>query len=82
MKKIRFSPVAQADVRSIDQQTAMRILAGLHRYAETGQGDVKVLTDDELGLSRLRVGDYRILFDETADSILVHRVPHRREAYR
>lgn len=82
MKKIRFSPNVQADVRAIDQQTAMRILTALHRYAETGQGDVKALEADLAGLQRLRVGDYRVLFDQTADAINVHRVKHRSEAYR
>jgi hypothetical protein len=37
VKKIRFSPTSQTDVRAIDQQTAMGILTGLHLYAETGQ---------------------------------------------
>jgi mRNA-degrading endonuclease RelE of RelBE toxin-antitoxin system len=71
-----------ADVRAIDQQTAMRILTALHRYAETGQGDVKALEADLAGLQRLRVGDYRVLFDQTAYAINVHRVKHRSEAYR
>jgi mRNA interferase RelE/StbE len=82
VKKIRFSPNVQTDVRAIDQQTAMSILTGLHRYAETGQGDVKALQGDLEGLLRLRIGEYRVLFDETADAINVHRVRNRREAYR
>lgn len=50
------------------QQTAMRILTGLNSYARTGQGDVKALEGDLAGLLRLRVGGYRVLFDETAAS--------------
>jgi mRNA interferase RelE/StbE len=69
-------------VRAIDRQTAMRILQALHRYAGTGQGDVKALSGEFEGLLRLRVGSHRLLFDETADSITVHRVRDRREAYR
>jgi len=82
VKKIAFSPNARADVRAIDQQTAMGILTGLHRYAETGHGDVKALEGDFAGLLRLRIGNYRLLFDETAEAIYVHRVRDRREAYR
>lgn len=59
----------------------MRILAALHRYAEIGKGDVKALVGDDAELLRLRVGDYRVLFDETADGINVHRVRHRSQAY-
>ncbi len=31
---------------------------------------------------RLHVGDYRVLFETTAEKILVSRVLNRREAYR
>jgi mRNA-degrading endonuclease RelE of RelBE toxin-antitoxin system len=43
---------------------------------------VKALDGDLAGLFRLRIGDYRVLFDETADAIHVHRIKNRREAYR
>ena len=39
VKKIIFTIPAQADVRRIDRETAMRILTALHRFAETGEGD-------------------------------------------
>ena len=59
----------------------MRILAGLHRFAESGEGDVKKLEGrEEL---RLRIGDYRAFFvSPTLDSIEIRRVLHRKEAYR
>jgi mRNA-degrading endonuclease RelE of RelBE toxin-antitoxin system len=60
----------------------MRVLTALHRYAETGRGDVKALEGDLAGLLRLHVGGYRVLFDETGESIFVHRVRNRRDAYR
>ena len=82
MKRIRFSPYVQSDVRAIDRENAMRVLNALHRYADEGHGDVKALEGDQAGLLRLRVGEYRVLFDETGDSIYVHRVRNRREAYR
>ena len=82
MKKILFSPNVRADIRAVDQKNAMRILTALDRYAKTGHGDVQVLEGDQEGLLRLRAGDYRLLFDEHEDAIMVHRVRHRREAYR
>jgi mRNA-degrading endonuclease RelE of RelBE toxin-antitoxin system len=57
-------------------------LQALHRYAETGEGRVKPLRGEFEGLLRLRVGDQRILFDETADTITVHRVRDCKETYR
>ena len=82
MKKIIITPQAKADVRRIDRETAMRILAALDRFARTGEGDIKKLQGDS-GELRLRVGDYRVRFnEEPPGTILVHSVLHRSEAYR
>ena len=81
MKRILWTEPAKADVRSVDKPTAMRVLAGLHRFAETGEGDVKRLQGrEEL---RLRIGDYRIFFaSPTVDSLEIRRGLHRKDAYR
>jgi mRNA interferase RelE/StbE len=82
LKKIVVTPQAKTDVRRIDRETAMRILAALDRFARTGEGDIKKLQGDS-GELRLRVGDYRVRFnEEPPGTILVHSVLHRSEAYR
>ena len=82
MKKINWSEDARADVRRIDQKMAMRIFSTIQRFAETGEGDVKELKGQS-GELRLRVGDYRVrLTNEADDTIRIHAVRHRREAYR
>ena len=45
-----------------------QIEAGLASYAMTGQGDIKKL-HDRMGY-RLRVGRYRVIFDEDQTTIL------------
>ena len=82
MKRIRFEPSVPAEIRAIEQQAALQILTNLHRYAETGVGNVKPLSGEFEGLLRLRVGNHRVLFGETADTITVHRVLNRKDAYR
>ena len=82
MKAIHFEPAARAQIRAIDQRNAMDVLETIHRYAEAGAGDVKALSGEFDGFLRLRAGNYRIFFEETADLITVHRVRDRREAYR
>jgi hypothetical protein len=42
-KKIIWSREAKADVRAIDQQSAMRVLHGLGRFLDCATGDVKRL---------------------------------------
>ena len=44
-----------------------------------GKGDVKRLKGRSG--ARLRVGDWRIIFDESKDAIVVVAVGHRREIY-
>jgi mRNA-degrading endonuclease RelE of RelBE toxin-antitoxin system len=82
LKRIVFSDQAKADIRAIPQHIAMNILTAIQRLAETGAGRVKTLQGQE-GEKRLRVGDYRVRFtDEHPDTIRIHAVRNRREAYR
>ena len=81
-RKIAWTDQAKADLRTIDQTTALRILHVVARYLATGEGDVKRLQDVEPPELRLRVGDYRVRFHDLGDSIVVLAVKHRREAYR
>jgi mRNA interferase RelE/StbE len=81
LKRIVWTDPARADIRALDKPTAMRILSSLHRFAESGVGDVKSLEDREE--IRLRSGDYRLFFvNPQEDTIEVRRVRHRSEAYR
>jgi mRNA interferase RelE/StbE len=81
VKRIVWTALARTDVRRLDKPTAMRILAALHRFADSGEGNVKSLQGiKEL---RLRIGDYRLIFvNEPADTLEIRRVLHRREVYR
>jgi mRNA interferase RelE/StbE len=81
VRRIVWTELARADVRRLDRPTAMRVLAALHRFAESGEGDVKALSGrEEL---RLRIGDYRLFFVSVApDTIEIRRVLHRSDAYR
>ena len=79
---VLWSPVARAELRTIDRQTAWQILQAIDRYLETGAGGVIKLQPPRTEF-RLRVGEYRVLFrrmDEQTIEIL--RVRHRNEAYR
>lgn len=82
VKKIRFEPNVAEEVRAIEQRVALNILTAIHRYAAGGVGRVKPLSGEFEGLLRLRVGNHRVIFEETDDTIVVHRVRDRRDAYR
>jgi len=59
----------------------MRIFAALHRFTQTGLGDVKRLRGETIEL-RPRVSVYRVRFTEEADTFHIIRVLHRKEACR
>jgi mRNA interferase RelE/StbE len=80
--RIEWLDEATADVRALDQPTAMRIFEGILRFARTGSGDVNALHGDMAGAFRLRLGDYRVLFNLADDSMRIFGVRHRSEAYR
>jgi hypothetical protein len=42
---------ARAELRGIDRDMAMRILVGLTKYGDSGEGDVKALAGEWLGIS-------------------------------
>jgi len=80
--RIEWLDVAKADVRALDQPTAMRLFDGIFRFAQTGSGDVKALHGDMAGALRLRLGDYRVLFTLEGDAMRIFGLRHRSEAYR
>jgi len=78
---VQFKPAAVKDIRGIPARARSRILAKIETMSDDLKGDVKPLT----GLTReyrLRVGDYRVLFETEGRSVIIYRVRHRREAYR
>lgn len=78
MKAISYTPSASDDLRK-HRAEARKIIAKIARFAETGAGDVKALTGRPG--KRLRVGDFRILFDEDATTITVLAVGPRGNVY-
>lgn len=81
-KSVLWSPEAEAQLRAIDRETALRILYAVDDYLTDGSGNVKKLRPPRKEL-RLRVGDYRVFFYQLAPLVIkVTSVKHRSEAYR
>ncbi len=76
-----FKPKALKDLDAIQPETARRIISKIGLLQEGLTGDVRRLTNFTPEY-RLRVGDYRVLFEIEGDRIIIYRVRHRREAYR
>lgn len=79
--KIEFKPRAAKDLRSINNDDAKKILLKIRVMENDLAGNVTRLTDFEPQF-RLRVGDYRALFNVENDLITIYRIKHRREVYK
>ena len=78
---IEFKPRAVRDLKALPRDQTLRILEKIEAMGDGLAGDVKRLTDFTPEY-RLRVGDYRVLFELEGERIVVYRVLHRREVYR
>jgi mRNA interferase RelE/StbE len=79
--RVELKPRAEKDLRGLQRREQQRIVQKLRVASDDLQGDIKRLTQFQPS-HRLRVGDFRVLFDIQSDKILVYRILHRREAYR
>jgi mRNA interferase RelE/StbE len=79
MKTVRFTTDALRDLRKLRGESRA-IMAKIAGYAETGAGDVKAMVAQG-GAKRIRVGDFRAIFEETSIEITVTKIGHRREIY-
>ena len=77
---IEFKPAAIRDLRRLSPPVARRILAKIEAMRDNLAGDVKRLTQFTPGW-RLRVGDWRVLFDVDGSVITIWRIVHRSAAY-
>jgi mRNA interferase RelE/StbE len=78
--EIEFKPSALKDLRSINNKNAIKILIKIENMKDGLKGDVKRLTNFTPEY-RLRVGNYRVLFEIEDNIITIYAVKHRREAY-
>jgi mRNA interferase RelE/StbE len=78
---VEIRPRAVKDLKSIHAEQSRMILDKIRDLENNLAGDVKRLASFDIGY-RLRIGDYRVLFDVESDRVIIRRIKHRREAYR
>ncbi len=79
--KIFFKARAIKDLEKISKDDAKKIITRIKGMENDLQGDVKKLTNRTPEF-RLRVGDWRVLFETEIDKIVIYRIKHRKDAYR
>ena len=78
---VKFKPRAVKNIERLPPRIQALILAGIDEMSNDLKGDVKRLTNFTPEY-RLRVREYRVLFEIEEETIVIYRIRHRREAYR
>ncbi|MBI5485934.1 MAG: type II toxin-antitoxin system RelE/ParE family toxin [Deltaproteobacteria bacterium] len=73
---------AERDIADLDPVARRRVQAALLDLEREPTARARKLTSSELGQYRVRVGDWRLVFDLEGRDVVVLRVGHRREIYR
>ena len=80
-REVEIRSRAEKELAKIPRKDAGRIAEAVLHLEKGLNGDIKKLTNHTPGY-RLRVGDWRVLFDVFPDRIVIQTIKHRREAYR
>ena len=82
--KFVFSKTAKDDMERLDQSIKKRLKKKLEYFAACDDMSVyaKKLTNVQAGQFRIRVGDYRVIFDMKGSTCIVLRLQHRGDIYR
>jgi len=82
--QIKFQSSVEKDLRKLSSENCDRLLARIDELANEPLPVQAIKLKGTEGLYRVRVGDYRIIYElnESTKSILIHYVRHQREVYR
>ena len=80
---IQIKRSAARELQRVAKRDHTRLVEAIDRLAETPHLGT-ALKGDFRGLRRLRIGDYRVIYEVRDDEliVLIVRVAHRRDAYR
>jgi len=82
LRKIEYKASVGRELRRLDRQVAARIVDKIEEDLTSPDLRPVPLSGPFEGLFKLRVGDYRVIYALSADSVSVIRIAHRREVYR
>jgi len=79
--EIEIRKRAEKDLIALSKPDAQKIADAIFAMEKGLMGNIKKLTNHTPEY-RLRVGDWRVLFEVTINKIIIYRIRHRKEAYR
>ena len=79
---IEWGGRAQKELRRIGPQHGRRILDAVQKLADDPMPDGCRKLRGLKNEYRIRIGDYRVIYEIGQDVIMIHKVGHRRDVYR
>ena len=85
--EINYSEKAVKQLKLIckgDRKSGKMIIDSVEHYAAhpSGKFDIKILKGAYGEFKRLRIGNYRIIFEDSGKIMQIYEIIHRQEAYR
>jgi len=79
---IEYDPKALKQLQKLNPTIAKDILDGIEEFAATPtHTKIKKLKTPFDGAYRLRIGDYRVIFYQENNLMLISKIAHRKEVY-
>ena len=79
---IQYDPKVIKQLKKIDKYEASKILDGIEGYASNPiPSKIKKLKTPFDGAYRLRLGDYRVIFYQEKNLMLIAKIAHRKQVY-
>jgi len=80
--KIEYDPKAVKQLQKLNKSIASAILDGIEEFASNPiVTKTKKLRTPFDGAYRLRIGDYRVIFYQEDDLMLISKIAHRKQVY-
>lgn len=76
--RLKITKSAEKSIKRLDKTMRKRVIDGINKLPEGDVRKLKGFTDDY----RLRIGDYRVLYQVDGDTITITDVLPRSEAYK
>jgi mRNA interferase RelE/StbE len=79
---IEYDPKALKQLQKLDKSVVSKILDGIEEFSNNPVlTKIKKLKTPFDGAYRLRIGDYRIVFYQENDLMLISKISHRKDVY-
>jgi len=79
---LQYKKSVVRDLKNLDRGEAKKVIARLEKELKKDPDAGELLKGKFAGLSRLRVGDYRVVYTRTKDGVLVLLIAHRKDVYK